>query len=139
MNDPTQRQDDDHPTIEVPAAVEPNEDASAGPEPGNRIGDDSAADGRDGEGKSRSRGPHGRRRRGRGERPAPVNGEPVAQAGPPLPLAGEGEDINPEAMAISLSRDILKRGRRGKTAQLAQSEAAQVPAATSVRGGTWKR
>jgi 23S rRNA pseudouridine2605 synthase len=82
---------------------------------------------RSGEGEpARQRGPHGRRRRGRGgrnegERPAaavPV----VATAAPPL--AGEGEDINPAAMAeTALAREVLERGRRAaKQALNSQSE-----------------
>jgi 23S rRNA pseudouridine2605 synthase len=124
MNDPTHPQDDDQPTIEQPVPVEPKEDAPVAADLAERPEDEGAVEGRDGEGKSRSRGPHGRRRRGRGERPPTNNGEPVLQAGPPLPLAGEGDDINPDAMADSaLSRDILERGRRAaKQAQLAQSE-----------------
>src|SRR5512139_2498665 len=73
-----------------------------------------------GEGEKRQRSPHGRRRRGRGGRggdaadrgaptSAPTNAStnastsaPTSAAAPdapPLPLAGEGDDINPAAMA----------------------------------------
>jgi 23S rRNA pseudouridine2605 synthase len=76
------------------------------------------------------RGPRGRRRRGRGRGPrneaAPPPGEGVTaepQAAP-LPLAGEGDDINMAAMAATpLPRDMLERGRRAaKQALNAQSE-----------------
>jgi 23S rRNA pseudouridine2605 synthase len=85
-------------------------------------GEGDAAEEREGDQRSRGRGPRNRRRRGRGERPQ-GNGEAI-QAGPPLPLAGEGEEINPDAMAdTALPREILERGRRAaKQAQLAQSE-----------------
>ncbi|MGH6609629.1 MAG: 23S rRNA pseudouridine(2605) synthase RluB [Burkholderiaceae bacterium] len=73
-----------------------------------------------------------RRRRGRGgdrgdrgERVgAASNGAAAAPAGPPPLLAGEGEEMNPAAMADSaLSRDVLERGRRAaKQTQLAQSD-----------------
>jgi 23S rRNA pseudouridine2605 synthase len=75
----------------------------------------------------RQRGPHGRRRRGRGgrgegERAAPPAGTAAPSAA--LPLAGEGDEINPAAMAdAALTRDILERGRRAaKQALNAQSE-----------------
>jgi len=87
-----------------------------------------------------------RRRRGRGGRGpgaangnagggagAPVNGAAserapeAAVAGEPavvLPVAGEGDDINPAAMAdVALPRELLERGRRAaKQALNAQSE-----------------
>ena len=76
---------------------------------------------------ARPRGPRGRRRRGRGARPeseraAPINGQSAEV--PTLPLAGEGDDINPAAMAeVALPRDLLERGRRAaKQALNAQSE-----------------
>jgi len=75
----------------------------------------------------RPRGPRGRRRRGRGARPegerlAQPNGQNVEA--PPLPLAGEGDDINPAAMPeVALPRELLERGRRAaKQALNAQSE-----------------
>jgi hypothetical protein len=93
-----------------------------------------------GEGEKRQRSPHGRRRRGRGGRggdadrgapaSAPTNAStsaPTSAAAPdapPLPLAGEGDDINPAAMAeVALPRELLERGRRAaKQALNAQSE-----------------
>ena len=85
--------------------------------------------------------PRGRRRRGRGgdrggdrtdrgvrpERVAAPPGiatGPAVAAGPQAPLAGEGEEINPAAMAESaLSRELLERGRQAaKQMQLAQSD-----------------
>ena len=83
---------------------------------------------------SRGPRPRGRRRRGRGgerdergERTgaAPAAARPAAvPAGPLPPLAGEGEEINPAAMAdAALSRELLERGRRAsKQVQLAQSD-----------------
>ncbi|HKO67410.1 MAG TPA: pseudouridine synthase, partial [Burkholderiaceae bacterium] len=81
--------------------------------------------------------PRGRRRRGRGgqggdraqrsERTV-VAGVPSVSAAVPVepraPLAGDGEDINPAAMAeAALSRELLERGRQAaKQAQLAQSD-----------------
>ena len=48
----------------------------------------------------------------------------AAAESPPLPLAGEGDDINPAAMAdVALPREVLDRGRRAaKQALNAQSE-----------------
>jgi len=48
----------------------------------------------------------------------------AAPDAPPLPLAGEGDDINPAAMAeVALPRELLERGRRAaKQALNAQSE-----------------
>jgi 23S rRNA pseudouridine2605 synthase len=88
--------------------------------------------------------PRGRRRRGRGgdrggERgdrspradriagPAGASAVSAASAGPAeprAPLAGDGEDINPAAMAeTALSRDLLERGRQAaKQTELAQSD-----------------
>ena len=84
--------------------------------------------------------PRGRRRRGRGgergergQRAAPSAGsaptndgttKAAPPPGPSLPLAGEGDDINPEAMPdTALSRELLERGRRAaKQAELAQSD-----------------
>lgn len=77
------------------------------------------------------RGPRGRRRRGRGRGSRPdaapgQAGEAVIAETPaaPLPLAGEGDEINMEAMAATpLPRDMLERGRRAaKQALNAQSE-----------------
>lgn len=82
---------------------------------------------RGGEGEpARQRGPHGRRRRGRGGRTEgerPATAAPVAAAAA-LPLVGEGEDINPAAMAeTALAREVLERGRRAaKQALNSQSE-----------------
>jgi 23S rRNA pseudouridine2605 synthase len=83
----------------------------------------------EGEGAARQRGPHGRRRRGRGGRGgdgdrAATAAAPVAPDAPPAPLAGEGDDINPAAMAeVALSRELLERGRRAaKQALNAQSD-----------------
>ena len=89
----------------------------------------------------RQRGPGGRRRRGRGGRgdgdrsasanaaPSAVHGVPGATVTAPevtaaLPLAGEGDEINPAAMAdAALPRELLERGRRAaKQALNAQSE-----------------
>jgi 23S rRNA pseudouridine2605 synthase len=80
--------------------------------------------------------PSGRRRRRRGagggreRREAGDLGENGAQAdaqiatAAPLPLAGEGDDINPAAMAAApLTRELLEKGRRAaKQALNAQSE-----------------
>lgn len=92
------------------------------------------------EGQRRERSPHGRRRRGRGgrggdaDRGAPVRAPTSASTSapmsaatpeaPPLPLAGEGDDINPAAMPeVALPRELLERGRRAaKQALNAQSE-----------------
>jgi 23S rRNA pseudouridine2605 synthase len=51
-------------------------------------------------------------------------GSPAVASAPAVALAGDGDDINPAAMAdAALSRDILERGRKAaKQAQLAQSE-----------------
>ncbi|HYM47626.1 MAG TPA: S4 domain-containing protein, partial [Burkholderiaceae bacterium] len=84
------------------------------------------------DGNTRGPRPRGRRRRGRGgdrgervERTAAApSAVPAASIGPLPPLASEGDDINPAAMAdTALSRDLLERGRRAaKQAQLAQSD-----------------
>ncbi|MEP6607687.1 MAG: 23S rRNA pseudouridine(2605) synthase RluB [Burkholderiaceae bacterium] len=92
---------------------------------------------------ARSPRPRGRRRRGRGGdrgdrvaspaagQPSPISTQPARQPsstftppGPMLPLAGEGDDINPEAMSdTALSRELLERGRRAaKQNELAQSD-----------------
>lgn len=88
----------------------------------------------EGEDAARPRGPHGRRRRGRGgsgganRNAAAANGtapEPEVDAAAPLvALAGEGDEINPQAMPdTALSRDVLERGRRAiKQALNSQSE-----------------
>jgi 23S rRNA pseudouridine2605 synthase len=123
MNEPEQPQDDNPRNAEPPADDEPQHVAEADGGPVERLDGDGVAGEQEGDPRTRGRGPRNRRRRGRGERPPQVNGEAVP-AGPPLPLAGEGEEINPDAMADSaLSREILERGRRAaKQAQLAQSE-----------------
>jgi 23S rRNA pseudouridine2605 synthase len=83
----------------------------------------------EGGGTERQRGSHGRRRRGRGgrgggdaDRAAPAAA--AAPDAPPVPLAGEGDDINPAAMAeVALPRELLERGRRAaKQALNAQSD-----------------
>jgi len=87
------------------------------------------------------RGPRGRRRRGRGGRGrnpnAPAAGEaaagsetrvPAAESRPLAPLVvGEGEELNPEGLALApLPRELLERGRRAaKQAAGAQSEKLQ--------------
>jgi len=102
----------------------------------------------------RQRGPHGRRRRGRGGRSegardregprdrgeGPRDAQAAGAAQPPregaaqpadtrpdmpsVPLAGEGDDLNPAAMPdAALPRELLERGRRAaKQALNAQSE-----------------
>ncbi|HQR22716.1 MAG TPA: pseudouridine synthase, partial [Burkholderiaceae bacterium] len=68
------------------------------------------------------------RRRGRGGRGGDAERSPAAAApasdAPPLPLAGEGDDINPAAMPdAALPRELLERGRRAAKQTLnAQSE-----------------
>jgi 23S rRNA pseudouridine2605 synthase len=80
------------------------------------------------EGDRRLRGPHGRRRRGRGERPgrSATEGAPraAAEPGPAVPLAGEGDEVNPMAMPEqALDSAVLERGRRAaKQALNAQSD-----------------
>ncbi len=79
------------------------------------------------EGARRLRGPHGRRRRGRPDRPVRDPNRPADAAGPaapPAPLAGEGDDVNPMAMAEHpLAHALLERGRRAaKVALNAQSD-----------------
>jgi 23S rRNA pseudouridine2605 synthase len=111
---------------------------------------DASSEGREGESTAveerRQRGPHGRRRRGRGRGRRPDAGAegaretndaasevepatpdeegPEGAQIPDAPLVGEGDEINPAAMAPSpLSRDVLERGRRAaKKALDAQSE-----------------
>jgi 23S rRNA pseudouridine2605 synthase len=81
------------------------------------------------EGERRQRGPHGRRRRGRGERPPrEAVGATLEFTGVepalPVPLAGEGDELNAMAMAEHpLDPSVLERGRRAvKQAQNAQSD-----------------
>lgn len=81
------------------------------------------------EGERRQRGPHGRRRRGRGERPPREAGAATlefAGVAPalPVPLAGEGDEVNVMAMAEHpLDPGVLERGRRAaKQAQNAQTD-----------------
>jgi 23S rRNA pseudouridine2605 synthase len=91
----------------------------------------------DGPPESTERPPSGRRRRRRGAGgqrdrreagdsvdAAPVREDDGAPAAAVLPLAGEGDDINPAAMAPApLAREVLERGRRAaKQALNAQSE-----------------
>jgi 23S rRNA pseudouridine2605 synthase len=88
----------------------------------------------------RGRGPRGRRRRGRGRgKPgamprgprveAAESGDANGAARPPLPeperpLAGDGDEINPAAMASApLARELIERARRAAKQELAaQSE-----------------
>ena len=62
--------------------------------------------------------------RNEGERAAPMNGQAQVPTVPSAPLAGDGDDINPAAMAeVALPRELLERGRRAaKHALNAQSE-----------------
>ena len=108
------------------AAVDGDESASPDDVDGN-VAVNSERDAESGDA-TRQRGPHGRRRRGRGARSDGERTNPVAGAAAPsaplLPLAGEGDDINPAAMAdAALAREVLERGRRAaKQALNAQSE-----------------
>lgn len=144
MNPSSNPEDDQSPT-KLPShadreatAAPPGDDESAGELPGDVNGNVAIAPSGNsethGDDTPRQRGPHGRRRRGRGgrsdaDRPAPVN-VPASTAStaaadvPPLPLAGDGDDINPAAMAdAALPRELLDRGRRAaKQALNAQSE-----------------
>ena len=118
------------------AAVRPSErEASEGTEQQTANDEANATESDDDDrqpGERPARGPHGRRRRGRGRGGARQEGAAPAQGGEPaageerelVPLAGEGDDINVEAMAPApLSREILERGRRAaKQALNAQSE-----------------
>lgn len=129
-----------------PAGTGQGEVGAASPDPDapNRNGDSTSVEER------RQRGPHGRRRRGRGRNRRPQTGaeatigpnEVVVEGAaenadaapddaavaddrvPGTPLIGEGDDINPSAMAPSpLARDLLERGRRATQKVLeAQSE-----------------
>lgn len=79
------------------------------------------------DGERRQRGPHGRRRRGRADRPPRESESAVpiaADAGAPVLLAGEGDDVNALAMAEQpLAPSVLERGRRAaKQALNAQSD-----------------
>lgn len=119
------------------------EDAMPGDVNGNVMPPQERAERERGDEAPRQRGPGGRRRRGRGgrgdgdrERSAPANAAPSGVQGVPgaagvapeataaLPLAGEGDEINPAAMAdAALPRELLERGRRAaKQALNAQSE-----------------
>jgi 23S rRNA pseudouridine2605 synthase len=137
MNAPTPP-DEQVPAEPAPPALDELTLSRADGEPGNGDADDIDAVAPDANSDERlpdgnTRGPRrGRRRRGRGgnrgERSegagAAQDGIVAAPAGPPPPLAGEGDDINPAAMADSaLSRELLERGRRAaKQTQLAQSD-----------------
>lgn len=104
-------------------APEPREPASHGDVISGRA--DAAAPEGEAEGpevERRFRGPHGRRRRMRGERREA--GSPAGANMPPVPLAGEGEDVNALAMPEqALANDVLERGRRAaKVALGAQSD-----------------
>ncbi len=104
----------------------PGDTPPAVPEQGAAEGAADAADAESDE--RRRRGPRGRRRRGRGQRgeavPAAAEGAGAETPVVPLPLAGEGDDINMNAMAATpLPREMLERGRRAtKQALNAQSE-----------------
>jgi 23S rRNA pseudouridine2605 synthase len=131
-----------HPESEDPAQADPpstpgaESDAQA---PASKEAElpEQADSGEDGPQGTGERPPSGRRRRRRGagggsrerREPGADQGETLpketsAPTGPALPLAGEGEDINPAAMASApLSRELLERGRRAaKQALNAQSE-----------------
>lgn len=86
-------------------------------EPGQPDAGEVREQGARGEGESRPRGPHGRRRRGRGARPAGQESRSVAEL-------GDGDELNPAAMAeAALPRELLERGRKAaKQALVAQSE-----------------
>ena len=115
----------------VPPSIEsetPRDDEAADHAPGDANGN-VAAKTADDDTATPQRGAHGRRRRGRGghsegERPAPLNGQAQVPAVPSAPLAGDGDDINPAAMAeVALPRELLERGRRAAKQTLnAQSE-----------------
>jgi 23S rRNA pseudouridine2605 synthase len=124
------------PTAETEPAAQPRaaDDLRAESDPSDAAGasDASAAEGA-GDEERRPRGPHGRRRRGRGRgqgQPAgvPRTEEPARDAAadeaPAALLAGDGEEINPAAMAATpLPRELLERGRRAaKQALAAQSD-----------------
>ena len=110
-----------------PSQDDPAEGKSTAPA-GQGQDSDEAGEGADTEADGRpQRAPRGRRRRGRGPRTeAPVQTDTISPETPaaPLPLAGEGDEINMNAMAASpLPRDMLERGRRAaKQALAAQSE-----------------
>ena len=125
--------------ISVEGNLRESDDGQADEVDGNRS--DPAVEGnrsaRPAEGNGRSARPRGRRRRGRGgdrgdrndrtegtEPHAAPTRLPALPTEPLLPLAGEGDDINPAAMPDSaLPRELLERGRRAaKQNQLAQSD-----------------
>jgi len=127
--------------VEKQVPVEPAADAPAvgngPPDPSPPMTADEDADGNvgntvDAESDERpQRGPRGRRRRGRGRGPRSETAAamPIDSASPdapatPLPLAGEGDEVNMDAMAATpLPREMLERGRRAaKQALSAQSE-----------------
>ena len=116
-------------------AASTHDDESTGEHPDDIDGNVAIAPSGDSEAQGddtpRQRGPHGRRRRGRGgrseaDRPTPATAQVNAAVAelPQMPLAGEGDDINPAAMAdVALPRAVLERGRRAaKQALNAQSE-----------------
>jgi 23S rRNA pseudouridine2605 synthase len=118
--------DDEQPPRTPVDEAPPRDDAVALAEP---VADgDDAADGLEAEpGNGPPRQRRRRRGRGRGNGAAPgAGGERAAGAGadPAAPLAGEGDELNPAAMAeVALSRELLERGRRAaKQTQNAQSE-----------------
>ncbi|MGZ9074520.1 MAG: pseudouridine synthase, partial [Burkholderiaceae bacterium] len=125
--------------ISVDGNLRESDDGEVDEVDGNRS--DQAVDGnrsaRPAEANVRTARSRGRRRRGRGgdrgdrtdrtdriDQPAAPTGVAAVPTEPLLPLAGEGDDINPAAMPDSaLSRELLERGRRAaKQNQLAQSD-----------------
>jgi 23S rRNA pseudouridine2605 synthase len=140
ISPPTIPESEDTPVQANPPSVAEAENEKNGPaEPNAEEFSDPAELGEDGrQPDATERVPSGRRRRRRGggglrERreaadqaevsPVPSEG-PVAPAAEALPLAGEGEEINPAAMAQQpLPRELLEKGRRAaKQALNAQSE-----------------
>jgi 23S rRNA pseudouridine2605 synthase len=120
-----------HPAKEPETEVvdDGDEDALPGDVNGNVLAREDRTSREAGGDAGRPRGSGGRRRRGRGgrgtserDRPDPASSEVASAAAPSL--AGEGEDINPAAMAeAALPRELLERGRRAaKQALNAQSE-----------------
>lgn len=135
MNSTPNSEDDQNRMVST-AATEPEDaalvadDDEALPDDvnGNVLAPNSRPAGDGGSG-ARQRGPGGRRRRGRGARGEGERERPAQSSAAPAtavqePLAGEGEEINPAAMAdAALPRELLERGRRAaKQALNAQSE-----------------
>jgi 23S rRNA pseudouridine2605 synthase len=115
---------------EAAAAYEGDDDVLPGDVNGNVLAPEDRTSRESGGEAGRPRGSGGRRRRGRGgrggtgERERP--GQQQSESAPAVaaPLAGDGDDINPAAMAdAALPRELLERGRRAaKQALNAQSE-----------------